>query len=125
VTGIDITAQPTGPEYEDIVKALKTQIMEHSLPLWYSEGWDPAAGCFVEKLDIEGGRIVRRRGRVRVQARQICCFAKAAGLGWYPQGREIAMKGLEFSSRKQKAPRWPAGFRSLTRSGWIYNELYA
>jgi hypothetical protein len=64
MTGIDITAQPIGLEYEDIVKVLKTQITEHSLPLWYSEGWDPAAGGFVEKLDIEGrpDRAAPRRG---------------------------------------------------------------
>jgi mannose/cellobiose epimerase-like protein (N-acyl-D-glucosamine 2-epimerase family) len=30
-------------------------LTEHSLPLWSGEGWNSAAGGFVEKLDIEGG----------------------------------------------------------------------
>ena len=34
--------------------------------------------------------------RVFVQARPIFCFAKAAQLGWYPDGREIALKGLDY-----------------------------
>jgi mannose/cellobiose epimerase-like protein (N-acyl-D-glucosamine 2-epimerase family) len=45
-------------------------ITEHSLPLWSGEGWDPAAGGFVEKLDSEGSG---------VQARSIYCFVNA---GW-------------------------------------------
>jgi mannose/cellobiose epimerase-like protein (N-acyl-D-glucosamine 2-epimerase family) len=102
MTGIDITALE--PEYEDVVKVLKTQITEHSLPLWCSEGWDPATGGFVEKLDIEGRADRAAPWRVRVQARQIYCFAKAADLGWYPQGREIAMKGLEYLLAKAKSP---------------------
>jgi len=113
MTGIDITAQPAGPEYEDIVKVLKTQITEHSLPLWYGEGWDPATGGFVEKLDIEGRADRAAPRRVRVQARQIYCFAKAADLGWYPQGREIAMKGLEYLVAKAKSPDGRPGFVHL------------
>src|SRR5882762_143070 len=113
MTGIDITAQPTGPEYEDIVKVLKTQITEHSLPLWYGEGWDRATGGFVERLDIDGRADLAAPRRVRVQARQIYCFAKAADLGWYPQGREIAMKGLEYLLAKAKSPDGRPGFVHL------------
>jgi mannose/cellobiose epimerase-like protein (N-acyl-D-glucosamine 2-epimerase family) len=113
MTSIDITAQPTGPEYEDIVKVLKTRITEHSLPLWYGEGWDPATGGFVEKLDIEGRADRAAPRRVRVQARQIYCFAKAADPGWHPQGREIAMKGLEYLLAKAKSPDGRPGFDHL------------
>jgi mannose/cellobiose epimerase-like protein (N-acyl-D-glucosamine 2-epimerase family) len=111
MTGIDITALE--PEYEDVVKVLKTQITEHSLPLWCSEGWDPATGGFVEKLDIEGRADRAPPWRVRVQARQIYCFAKAIDLGCYPQGREIAMKGLEYLLGKAKNPDGRPGFVHL------------
>src|SRR6202011_3218551 len=113
MTGIDITAQPTGPEYQDIVKVLKTLITEHSLPLWSGEGWDSAAGGFVERLDIEGRADRAAPRRVRVQARQIYCFAKAARMGWYPEGREIAIKGLEYLLAKAKSPDGRPGFVHL------------
>src|SRR3981081_2459501 len=116
MTGIDITAQPAGPEYEDIVKVLKTQITEHSLPLWYGEGWDPATGGFVERLDIEGRADRAAPRRVRVQARQIYCFAKAAQMGWYPEGREIAMKGVDYLLAKAKSPDGQPGFVHLLDS---------
>jgi len=67
------------------------------------EGWDPAAGGFVERLDIEGRADRAEPRRVRVQARQIYSFAKAAQIGWYPEGREIAMRGLDYLLAKAKA----------------------
>jgi hypothetical protein len=68
MTGID------GPtivaERQEIVRTLKSLITEHSLPLWSGDGWDRAAGGFVEKLDSEGSCVRRDRS---------CCFANA---GW-------------------------------------------
>jgi hypothetical protein len=49
MTGIDAPTIVT--ERREIVKTLKNLITEHSLPLWSGEGWDLAAGGFVEKLD--------------------------------------------------------------------------
>jgi mannose/cellobiose epimerase-like protein (N-acyl-D-glucosamine 2-epimerase family) len=98
---------------QDIVKTLKTLVTEHSLPIWSGEGWDSAAGGFVEQLDIEGRADRAAPRRVRVQARQIYCFAKAAELGWYPQGREIAIKGLEYLLAKAKSPDGRPGFVHL------------
>ena len=98
---------------QEIVETLKTLMTDHSLPLWSREGWDPATGGFVERLDI-GGRADRfAPRRVRVQARQIYCFAKAAQLGWYPEGREIAMKGLEYLLANAKSPDGRPGFVHL------------
>jgi mannose/cellobiose epimerase-like protein (N-acyl-D-glucosamine 2-epimerase family) len=108
MTGIAVPA-----ERGDIVKTLKDLITVHSLPLWSGKGWDPATGGFVEKLDIEGRADLAAPRRVRVQARQIYCFAKAADLGWYPQGREIAMKGLEYLLAKAKSPDGRPGFVHL------------
>ena len=48
--------------------------------------------------------------RTLVQARQIYCFAKAAQMGWYPEGKAIALKGLEYLLTKAKAPDGQPGF---------------
>ena len=116
MTGIEITAQPVASENQDIPKVLRTLMVEHSLPLWSGEGWDPAAGGFVEKLDIEGRADCAAPRRVRVQARQIYCFAKAARMGWYPEGREIALKGLDYLLAKAKSPDGRPGFVHLLDS---------
>jgi mannose/cellobiose epimerase-like protein (N-acyl-D-glucosamine 2-epimerase family) len=109
---------------QDIVKTLKTLVTEHSLPIWSGEGWDSAAGGFVEKLDIEGRADRAAPRRIRVQARQIYCFAKAAELGWYPQGREIAIKGLEYLLAKAKSPDGRPGFvHMLGPDGSAINSL--
>src|SRR5882724_844925 len=92
--GTGTTETTIGSESQDIIKVLRTSMIEHSLPLWSREGWDASRGGFVERLDVEGRADRAAHRRVRVQARQIYCFAKAADLGWYPQGREIATKGL-------------------------------
>src|SRR6201990_2147043 len=78
----------------DIVAKLKARIIEHSLPLWSTEGWDPATGGFIDRLHQDGRADRLAPRRVFVQARQIYCFAKAAEIGWYPEGREVALKGV-------------------------------
>jgi mannose/cellobiose epimerase-like protein (N-acyl-D-glucosamine 2-epimerase family) len=116
MTGIETMAQSVGPEHQDIVKVLKSLMIAHSLPLWSGAGWDSVAGGFVEKLDIEGRADRAAPRRVRVQARQIYCFAKAAQMGWYPGGREIAMKGLDYLLAKAKSPDGRPGFVHLLDS---------
>jgi mannose/cellobiose epimerase-like protein (N-acyl-D-glucosamine 2-epimerase family) len=88
-------------------------MMDHSLPLWAREGWDSSRGGFVERLDPEGKADHLAPRRVRVQARQIYSFAKAAQLGWYPQGRQIAMNGLDYLLSKAKSPDGRPGFVHL------------
>jgi mannose/cellobiose epimerase-like protein (N-acyl-D-glucosamine 2-epimerase family) len=116
MTSIDPAEQQIGLESQNIVEVLRTLIIEQSLPLWSREGWDRAAGGFVEKLDIEGRADVAALRRVRVQARQIYCFAKSAELGWYPQGREIAIRGLEYLLANAKSPDGRPGFVHLLNS---------
>ena len=59
-----------------------------------------------------------------VQARQIYCFAKAAQMGWYPQGREIALKGLDYLLTKAKSPDGQPGFvHVLTPEGAVLEPL--
>src|SRR6266550_4930669 len=110
---VNTMAQLTEPVYQDIVKVLTSLMVEHSLPLWSGEGWDSAAGGFVERLDIEGRADRAEPRRVRVQARQIYSFAKAAHIGWYPEGREIAMRGLDYLLAKAKSPDGRPGFVHL------------
>jgi mannose/cellobiose epimerase-like protein (N-acyl-D-glucosamine 2-epimerase family) len=113
VASIGTIAHTAGSSHPDIVGVLKSLMIEHSLPLWAGEGWDSAAGGFVEKLDIEGRADRAAPRRVRVQARQIYCFAKAAQMGWYPQGRDIAIKGMDYLLTKARSPDGRPGFVHL------------
>ncbi len=113
MTAVDLVPPTPGFEHLDIIDVLKSLMIEHSLPLWSGEGWDSVAGGFVEKLDMEGRADRATPRRVRVQARQIYCFAKAAQMGWYPQGSEIAMKGLDYLLAKAKSPDGRPGFVHL------------
>ena len=84
-------------------------MIDHCLPLWSNEGWDHASGGFIDRLAPGRPRRCAAPRRVFVQARQIYCFAKAAQMGWYPEGREIALKGLEHLFDQSERPRRPAG----------------
>jgi mannose/cellobiose epimerase-like protein (N-acyl-D-glucosamine 2-epimerase family) len=104
-------AIPAGPSNStDIIGRLKTQIIRYSLPLWSSEGWDRAMGGFVDRLDQDGQADHLAPRRVFVQARQIYCFAKAARIGWYPEGGAIALKGMDYLLTKAKGPDGRPGF---------------
>ena len=94
----------------DIVRTLKQRLIEHCLPLWSTEGWEHKAGGFVDRLDPDGRADALAPRRVFVQARQIYCFAKAAQMGWYPEGRAIALKGLEHLLARAKAPDGKPGY---------------
>jgi mannose-6-phosphate isomerase len=108
----------------DIVGALKALMIEHSLPLWSSEGWDRTTGGFVDRLDQNGRSDHATPRRVFVQARQIYCFAKAAQIGWYPEGREIALKGLDYLLAKAKSPDGRPGFvHTLAPDGAVLDPL--
>ena len=73
----------------DIVALLKSKLIADVLPLWSSEGRDLKSGSFVERLDCDGKPDLVAPRRVRVQARQIYCFAKAAQMAG-DVGRPIA-----------------------------------
>src|SRR5947209_13580701 len=86
--GMSASPAPVASDNREMVKPLKVLMIEHSLPLWSNEGWDRTTGGFIERLDIQGRADRKGPRRVRVQARQIYCFAKAAQMGWYPRGQE-------------------------------------
>jgi mannose-6-phosphate isomerase len=104
----------------DVIARLKGRVIEHCLPLWSGEGWDAAAGGFVDRLAADGRADRQAPRRVMVQARQIYCFAKAAQMGWCADGRAIALKGLDYLLAKAKAPDGRPGFVfSLTPEGAV------
>jgi len=107
-----------------VIGRLKQRMIDHALPLWSTEGWDAAAGGFVDRLHPDGRADPLAPRRVFVQARQIYCYAKAAQMGWYPQGREIALKGLEYLLAKAKAPDGRPGYvHRLTPEGGVLDPL--
>ena len=109
---------------DDIVRVLKARMIDHALPLWSTEGWDRTFGGFVDRLSPDGRADHLAPRRVFVQARQIYCFAEAAHIGWYPQGREIALKGLDHLLAKAKSPDGRPGFvHTLTHDGSVLDPL--
>lgn len=80
----------------DILATLRSLMVEHALPLWATAGWDHHCGGFIERLDRDGSPQTEAPRRVRVQARQIYCYAKAAQFNWYSGAKELALKGLDY-----------------------------
>jgi mannose/cellobiose epimerase-like protein (N-acyl-D-glucosamine 2-epimerase family) len=108
----------------DIVGVLRAQMIDHALPLWAERGWDEKDGGFVERLTIDGVADRAAPRRVRVQARQIYCFAKAAQMGWYPPGGAVARKGVDPMLAKAKSPDGKPGFvHVLAPDGGVLNPL--
>ena len=107
-----------------IVSSLRSSMIEQALPLWSTTGRDSRVGGFIEKLDARGNADAEAPRHVRVQARQIYCFAKAAQLGWYPKGADIALKGLDYMLAKAKSPDGKPGFvHILAPDGAVLNPL--
>jgi mannose/cellobiose epimerase-like protein (N-acyl-D-glucosamine 2-epimerase family) len=53
----------------------------------------------------------------------VYCFAKAAQLGWYPEGVGIARKGLDYLLAKAKSPDGPRFVHLLAPDGAVLNPL--
>ncbi|WP_439409379.1 AGE family epimerase/isomerase [Bradyrhizobium sp. DASA03076] len=107
-------------ETAEVVARLKRRMIEDAIPLWSTVGWDHQTGGFIDRLHRDGTADAAAPRRVFVQARQIYCYAKAAQMGWYPQGRAIALKGLEHLLAKAKAPDGKPGYvHRLTPDGAV------
>jgi len=104
----------------EVVARLKRRLIGQALPLWSTEGWDHTSGGFVDRLHGDGRADRSAPQRVFVQARQIYCYATAAKMGWYPEGRAIALKGLEYLLAKAKAADGRPGYvHKLTPEGAV------
>ena len=119
-----VDGQAAAGDAAGVIGRLKQRMIDHALPLWSTEGWDAAAGGFVDRLQPDGRADRLAPRRVFVQARQIYCYAKAAQMGWYPQGREVALKGLEYLLARAKAPDGRPGYvHRLTPDGAVLDPL--
>lgn len=107
----------------EIVALLQAWLVDHALPLWATAGRDPRGGGFVERLNKDGTPDLAAPRRIRVQARQIYSFAKAAQMGWYPDGRSIALDGLDYMIAKARQSDRPGYPHLLTADGAIADEL--
>lgn len=106
------------------VPSLRAFLIEQALPIWATLGWDTHSGGFIERLDRNGRPEIETPRRVRVQARQIYCFAMAANLGWFPPGKELALKGLDYMLRKARKVDGKPGFgHLLAPDGSLMNPL--
>ncbi|MGB3325240.1 MAG: AGE family epimerase/isomerase, partial [Mycolicibacterium fortuitum] len=105
--------QASADQRSNIVELLRVFMIEEALPLWATRGWDSQRGGFIERLAANGMADRDAPRRLRVQARQIYCFAKAAQLGWYPPGHELALRGLEHMLSTAKSSDGQPGFASL------------
>jgi mannose/cellobiose epimerase-like protein (N-acyl-D-glucosamine 2-epimerase family) len=107
----------------DIVSVSKASMVD-ALSRWSRLGWDQQTNAFLERLHPDGTPDHAAPRRVRVQARQIYCFAKAAHLGWYPNGAAIAREGLDYLLAKAKSPDGRPGFvHILAPDGSVLNTL--
>jgi mannose-6-phosphate isomerase len=97
-------------ETPEIPGLLKSFLVEKALPLWVGAGWDSTRGGFVERLNGDGTPDVDAPRRLRVQSRQIYCFAKAAQFKWLPEAREIAFRGLDYMLSTMRSPDGKPGF---------------
>ncbi len=109
---------------QNVVDQVRSSLANDAFQLWLTAGWDAAAGGFIERLDLNGVPDLAAPRRVRVQARQIYCYAKAAHLGWYPEGAEMARKGLDYMLAKARSPDGKPGFvHILAPDGSVLNPL--
>jgi len=46
--------KPPAEDAVDIVVKLKRRMIDHALPLWSKQGWDPTTGGFIDRLDQSG-----------------------------------------------------------------------
>ena len=88
-------AEPGTPppklQFSDAISWLR----DHAFDMWADFGCDAENGGFVERIDLQGRPLVENR-RVRVQARQIYCFAHARELGWGGDWRKVIDHGERF-----------------------------
>lgn len=102
---------------------LVSWMREEALPLWVSRGVDRQAGGFVEELSQDGSPSMVQFKRVRVQGRQLFCFATAAILGWHKDAGSLAEIGFNFLKKNCRAGdgHW---VRRLSRDGAILDSEF-
>lgn len=83
--------------------ALLHWLLDVAYPLWASRGVDHVHGGFHETLDSDA-RPMHEARRIRVQARQTYCFARAASLGWTGDAQSVVASGLAYVRSYYRRP---------------------
>lgn len=78
-------------------------LLDVAYPLWASRGADDVHGGFHETLDSDARPAYEPR-RIRVQARQAYCFARAASLGWTGDWEKVLAAGLSYVRSYYRRP---------------------
>jgi mannose/cellobiose epimerase-like protein (N-acyl-D-glucosamine 2-epimerase family) len=78
-------------------------LLDVAYPLWGSCGADTVHGGFHETLD-SNARPADEPRRLRVQARQVYCFARAASLGWTGDSGKLLASGLSYVRSYYRRP---------------------
>jgi mannose/cellobiose epimerase-like protein (N-acyl-D-glucosamine 2-epimerase family) len=92
---------------------LRKFIIQRSLPLWASSGFDEKNGSFEERLDFCGNPVRNQPRRLMAQCRQIVVYARASILGWHPGGHQLALRAFERSCQLYHSPDG--------EPGWIFS----
>lgn len=98
-------------------------VCDEALPFWQTNGRDHVHGGVHERLHWNGAPDLATAKRVRVQARQIYCYAHATDLGWF-DGLSFAGNTLDWLIDKAGGPGRMAGFAHLLApDGSVMNPL--
>ena len=104
---------------DDIVAKLKLRMIEHALPLWSGEGWDRDDAAALSTGSIRtAAPIVSRRGAFSCRPGRSIASPRRRRWAGIPQGREIALKGLDYLLTKAKAPDGRPGFVQIADARW-------
>jgi len=110
---------------EDLLRWL----VDVAYPLWASSGVDNLHGGFHETLDADAQPAYEPR-RIRVQARQTYCFARATSLGWSGDSAKLIATGLSYLTSYYRRPDGlfrtlvaPDG-RALDDRAFLYDQAF-
>jgi mannose/cellobiose epimerase-like protein (N-acyl-D-glucosamine 2-epimerase family) len=102
------------PNLQRSFEPLLSWTKDTALPFWGTVGVDQARGGFQERLDMRGAPVLDVQKRLMVQGRQLYVYCNAALLGWYPEGRKLADRCVEYMLGKF--------FQADGEPGWIYSR---
>ena len=114
---------------EEQVERYRRWVVTEALPLWSERGFDAARRSFIERLTFDGTPLTSAPRRTMVQARQIYVFAHAALLGWWPEGRIMALEAAQrLIERYHEADGGPGWVFSIHPHGPVHDakrDFYA
>jgi mannose-6-phosphate isomerase len=102
------------PQTRRALEPLLAWTQDTALPFWATVGVDEKRGGFHERLDLAGKPVLDVPKRLMVQGRQLFVYCSAALLGWYPDGRRLADRCVDYMLGKF--------YRSDGEPGWIYSR---